>query len=89
MVEGEQKLCLAEPTLELVEKVLLQVPVQLMEEMEALEALEAEEEWEEEVETAIRLPFQRQMEVSVEQEVMVEAAEEVEAEATPIQRVMA
>ena len=43
-MEGEQKLCLVEPTLELTEKAPIQVQVQLLEEMEALEALAAEEE---------------------------------------------
>ena len=42
MEEGEQKLCLVEPTLGLTEKVPLQVQVQVMEEMEGGEALAAE-----------------------------------------------
>ena len=42
MVEGEQKLCLVEPTLELTEKAPLQVQMQLMEKMEGGEALAAE-----------------------------------------------
>ena len=44
MEEGEQRLCLAEPTLELMEEVLLQVQVQLLEVMEGGEALEVEGE---------------------------------------------
>ena len=42
MVEGEQKLCLVEPTLELMEETPLQVQVQLLEKMEGGEALAAE-----------------------------------------------
>ena len=42
MVEGEQKLCLVEPTLELKEEVPLQVQMQVMEKMEGGEALAAE-----------------------------------------------
>ena len=45
-MEGEHKLCLVEPTLELAEKTPLQVQVQLLEKMEGGEALEAEEEQE-------------------------------------------
>ena len=44
MGEGAQKLCLVEPTLELMEKVPLKVQVQLLEEMEGGEALAAEED---------------------------------------------
>ena len=47
MEAGEQKLCLVEPTLELMEEMPLQVQVQLLEKMEGGEALEAEEEAEE------------------------------------------
>ena len=42
MEEGEQKLCLVEPTLELTEKTPLQVQLQLLEKMEGGEALAAE-----------------------------------------------
>lgn len=42
MGEGEHKLCLVEPTLERMEKVPLQVQVQLLEAMEDMEALEVE-----------------------------------------------
>ena len=42
MEEGEQKLCLVEPTLELEEKTPLQVQMQLLEKMEGGEALAAE-----------------------------------------------
>ena len=44
MEEGEQKLCLVEPTLELTEETPLQVQMQLLEKMEDGEASEAEEE---------------------------------------------
>ena len=47
MEEGEQKLCLVEPTLELGEETPLQVQMQLLEKMEDGEALEAEEVLEE------------------------------------------
>ena len=42
MEEGEQKLCLVEPTLELMEEMPLQVQMQLLEKMEGGEALAAE-----------------------------------------------
>ena len=42
MEEGEQRLCLVEPTLELTEKIPLQVQMQLLEKMEGGEALAAE-----------------------------------------------
>ena len=42
MEVGEQKLCLVEPTLELVEKTPLQVQMQLLENKEGGEALAAE-----------------------------------------------
>lgn len=42
MGEGEQKLCLVEPTLGLTEKAPLQVQMQLLEKMEDGEALAAE-----------------------------------------------
>ena len=54
-MEGEQKLCLAEPTLELLENLLLQVQTQLLEEMQDLEALAAEVEVEALVEVSGRL----------------------------------
>ena len=50
MEEGEQKLCLVEPTLELAEKAPLKVQMQLLEEMEGGEALAAEEVLGEQVE---------------------------------------
>ena len=74
MEEGEQKLCLAEPPLELGEKMLLQVQVQLLEEMQDMEALEAEEEGEALVGSVIMsqviLLDQEQLEVKAEREVM-------------------
>ena len=78
MEEGEQKLCLVEPTLELLAETPLQVQVQLMEEMEDMEALGAEEEEEaaEEAETFLLLIIQGQMEVSVELVVMEAVAEQ-------------
>ena len=81
MVEGEQKLCLVEPTLELGEKTLLQVQMQLMEEMEDGEALAEEAVLEEVEELVLHLPLlfiQQEMEVAAELVVM-EA--EVDAEA--------
>ena len=80
-MEGEQKLCLVEPTLELGEKTLLQVQMQLMEEMEDGEALAAEAVLEEVEELVLHLPLlfiQQEMEVAAELVVM-EA--EVDAEA--------
>ena len=53
MEEGEQKLCLAEPTLELTEEAPLQVQVQLLEKMEGGGALEAEVVLEEAAEWAV------------------------------------
>ena len=53
MVEGEQKLCLVEPTLELKEEVPLQVQMQVMEKMEGGEALAAEVALGEKVEMVI------------------------------------
>ena len=76
MVEGEQKLCLAEPTLELMENILLQIQMQLMEEMEALEVLAAEVEKEAKVEMVIIPLVKEQMEVSAELVVMGAEAEE-------------
>ena len=88
MVEGEQKLCLVEPTLELVEEVPLQVQVQLLEEMQGGEALEAEEGVEALVERVIliHLPLlvlvinQQQMQVMAELVVMEAVAEQGEKE---------
>lgn len=77
-MEGEQKLCLAEPTLEIREKMLLQVQMLLLEEMQDLEALEAEADAEGMVGTVIiqALPIdQEQMEAAVEREVMEAVAE--------------
>ena len=90
MEEGEQKLCLVEHTLELVEEAPLQVQVQLLEEMQDMEALEAEEEAEALVEgvVLIHLPLlalvinQEQMRVLVELVVMEAAAEQGEEEGT-------
>ena len=84
MVEEEQRLCLVEPTLELLEEMLLQVQMQLMEEMQDMEALEAEEDVEALVEMVILVELllvllvigQQQMQVAVEREVMEVAAEE-------------
>ena len=79
-MEGEQKLCLAEPTLELLENLLLQVQTQLLEEMQDLEALAAEVEVEALVERGggiqVVLLNQEQMEATVEREVMEAVAEE-------------
>ena len=87
-MEGEQKLCLVEPTLELVEEVPLQVQVQLLEEMQGGEALEAEEGVEALVERVIliHLPLlvlvinQQQMQVMAELVVMEAVAEQGEKE---------
>ena len=84
MEEGEQKLCLVEPTLELTEETLLQVQMQLREKMEGGEALAAEEEAEALVEGVglIQLPLlalvinQEQMQVLVEQGVMEAVVEQ-------------
>ena len=53
MEEGEQKLCLVEPTLELMEEMPLQVQMQLREKMEGGEALAAEVVVEEEAELVV------------------------------------
>ena len=53
MGEGEQRLCLVEPTLELAEETPLQVQMQLLEKMEGGEALEAGEEVEEAAEWVV------------------------------------
>ena len=78
MEEGEQKVCLAEPTLELGEKTPLQVQMQLTEKMEGGEALEAEAAVEErEAQSAtniLLLPSQQEMEAAVELVVMEAAA---------------
>ena len=83
MGEGEQKLCLVEPTLELGEETPLQVQMQLLEAMEGGEALAAEVVLEVLVEVVIIVHLvlnQQQMEVAVELEVMeAVAAEAVEA----------
>ena len=84
MVEGEQKLCLVEPTLELAEKAPLKVQVQLMEEMQDMEALAAGEEVEGVVEGVglIHLPLlvlvinQEQMQVLAELVVMEAVVEQ-------------
>ena len=79
MEEGERKLCLAEPTLELTEETPLQVQMQLLEEMQDMEALEVEVELADSEETVLYslLIVQQQKEVMVELEVM-EAEVEVE-----------
>ena len=77
MEEGERKICLVEPTLELMEEAPLQVQMQLVEAMEALEALEAGEEAEALVEVLTpNLLVQQEMEVMVELVVMEEGVEE-------------
>ena len=53
MGEGEQKLCLVELTLELMEEMPLQVQVQLLEKMEDGEALAAEVALEERAELVV------------------------------------
>lgn len=73
-MEGEQKLCLAEPTLEIGEETPPQVQTQLLEEMQDLEALAAEVEVEALVEGVILLN-QEEMEVTVELVVMEAAVE--------------
>ena len=82
-MEGEQKLCLVELTLELMEKKPLQVQMQLLEEMQDMEALEAEGVLEGEVEEVIGLILplaidQEQMEAEVELVVMEAVAAEAE-----------
>lgn len=76
-MEGEQKLCLVEPTLEIMGETLLQIQMELMGAMEDGEALAAAEEVgaEEAEETLILLEIMEEMEVSVEREVMEAAAE--------------
>ena len=84
MGEGEQKLCLVEPTLELMENRLLQVQMQLTEKMEDGEALAAEAAAEEKVAQSatniLLIPSQQEMEAAVEQEVMEAVVEAVERE---------
>lgn len=80
-MEEEQKLCLAEPTLELLEKLLLQVQTQLLEEMQDLEALAAEVVQEATVEVVCMQQHllnlnQEEREATVEREVMEAVAEE-------------
>ena len=81
MEEGEQKLCLVEPTLEIGEKIPLQVQMQLVEAMEDGEALAVEAVLEEKVAQSAAniplLPSQQEMEVLVELVVMEAAAAEV------------
>ena len=81
MGEGEQKLCLVEPTLELAEKAPLKVQVQLLEGMEGGEALAAEAVLEVEAEMVglvllLKTINQQQMEAAVGQEVMEAVAEQ-------------
>ena len=81
MEEGEQKLCLVEPTLELTEEMEVQVQLQLLELMEDGEALEAEEGAEARVDGVVILEVrQEQMQVLVELVVMEAAAEQGEKE---------
>ena len=81
MEEGEQRLCLVEPTLELTEKTPLQVQMQLMEKMEGGEALAAEVVLGDKVAQSATniplLPSQQEMEVMVELVVMEAEAAEV------------
>ena len=81
MEEGEQRLCLAEPTLELVEKTPLQVQMQLQEKMEDGEALAAEVVLEvlaaQSAANILLLPSQQEMEATAEREVMEAAAAKV------------
>ena len=83
MGEGGHGLCLVGGPLELAEKMLLQVQMQLLEEMQDMEALAAEVAlvvMEEAVGLILNLLNQEQMEVSVEREVMEEEAEEAAME---------
>ena len=81
MEEGERKVCLVEPTLELGEKIPLQVQMQLAEKMEGGEALAAEAEVEEKVaQSAINIPLppsQQEMEAVAELVAMEAEAAEV------------
>lgn len=87
-MEGEQKLCLAEPTLEMGEETPPQVQVQLLEEMQDLEALAAEVVQEALVEVVgiiqVVLLNQEQMEATVEREVMEAEVEKVVMEGLPM-----
>ena len=85
MVEGEQKLCLAEPPLELMERVPLKVQMQLLEEMQDMEASVVEEAAEALVERVILIHLlliilvlidQEQMEAAAEREAMEAAVEQ-------------
>ena len=81
MEEGEHKLCLVEPLLELGEERLLQIQMQLLEEVEDREALAAEvvAEDTEEVATFLPIPLfidQEEMEATAELEAMEAAAVE-------------
>ena len=87
MEEGEQKLCLVEPTLELTEEMPLQVQVQLTEEMQDMEALVAEVVQEEEEDSVLCLPLlliQQEMEVMAELEAMEAAVVQEEEEGASI-----
>ena len=78
MVEGEQRLCLVEPTLEIMEEVPLQVQMQPLGAMEGGEVLAAVAVAVAVVESAHRLPLiinQEEMEAVVELVVMEAAAE--------------
>ena len=81
MEEGERKLCLAEPPLELKEETPLQVQMQILELVEDREALAAEVVLEEEAEWDTFRPIpsnldQEQMEVLVGLAVMEAAVEQ-------------
>ena len=83
MAVVEHKLCLVVVPLELLEKVVPQVQMQLMEEMGGREALEAGEDGEAMEDTVSRLPLlvQQEREVSAELVDMEAAEEEAEEEA--------
>lgn len=81
MAEGERKLCLVEPPLELMEEMPLQVQMQLLEKMQDMEALEAEEGAEARGAMATFLVrHQEQMEASVEREALEAEVEREEWE---------
>ena len=80
MGEGEQKVCLAEPTLEIMEEMPLQVQMQLLGAMEDGEALEAEAAAEALVEVATIPLNQQEKGATAELVVMAAAAVLVEGE---------
>ena len=81
MEEGERKLCLVELTLELTEKIPLQVQMQLLEKMEGGEALAVEavvgEQVAQSTANILLLPSQQEMEATAELVVMEAEAAEV------------